>query len=258
MNSSKYALVLAIVLGVLAAFGVQQHMSSLEKRKDAEVKPVRVVFAKENIQEGEEIRQVVLETRDWPQLYVFDQLYYESDLDQLNGKIASSSIPQGTPLLKRLVEPKQGPAPSSGIPNGKRAFTLPIDAINGVAGMIKPGNTVDILAHLKDVSAQPARRGGGGGQTTATVAVLENVSILGVGPQAGRRWGGRRDAPADLSSVTVAVTPEQATLLLHVLKEGSICLMLRRDGEFAPATPPVVDSGNLMATIERLRQGGSR
>ncbi len=256
MNSSKYALVLAIVLGVLAAFGVHKHMSDSERKATDKVKPDKVLFAAQNIQEGQEIVLEFVETKDWPHDYVFDQLYYEGEKAGLIGKIASSSISAGTPFLKRLVEPKQGPAPAEGIPINRRAFTLPVDAITGVAGMIKPMDGVDVIAHLKDADAQGARKGGG--QSTTTITMLENIPVLAVGPQAGRRWGGRRDAQAEISSVTLSVTPEQATLLLHVLKEGSISLALRRKGETTSTVPPVVDSQNLLRTIERLRGAGGK
>ena len=55
--NSKYALVLAVVLGVVAAFAVQQHIARIEEDQRKANEPVPVVFAKEDILGGTQVRE---------------------------------------------------------------------------------------------------------------------------------------------------------------------------------------------------------
>ncbi len=146
-------------------------------------------------------------------------------------------------VLESNLAPKgAGRGLSAQIPPGMRAYTVKVpDVAQGVAGFILPGNHVDVLLSMEEISETNAT-----GVMTITTGVmtttlLENVEILAVDQ--------KMDAPSDnkvdtkdLRSVTLLVTPQQANQLDLGQNHGMLHLALRnrQDNEAAqtkPATP---------------------
>jgi pilus assembly protein CpaB len=111
------------------------------------------------------------------------------------------------------------------IPAGMRAFTISTPGVtSGVAGLIRPGNKVDVLLTSQD----------NGGPLTTTL--MKDVKILAVDL--------RIDAPAEnrinpnqLTSVTLLVTPDQAKMLALGQTKGILHLSLRGTEANQPAVP---------------------
>jgi Flp pilus assembly protein CpaB len=103
------------------------------------------------------------------------------------------------------------------LPVGMRAFTITISTPRaaGVAGLIQPGNKADVLLTTS----------GTDGHHTTTL--MENVKILAVDPRIVDAAENRVD-PNQLSSVTLVVTPQQASILALAQSKGVLHLSLRR------------------------------
>jgi pilus assembly protein CpaB len=115
-----------------------------------------------------------------------------------------------------------------------RAYSVKVpDVAQGVAGFILPGNRVDVLLSVGEISGGNNDTGGG-----STTTLLQNVEILAVDQ--------KMDAPADnkvdtkdLRSVTLLVTPQQANLLDLGQNKGMLHLSLRnREDTLAARTQP--------------------
>ena len=161
---------------------------------------------------------------------------------------------------------------AAAIPAGMRAMTLEVNEFTGVAGLVEPGNRIDVLARVKESDADKA------GDMTRTIA--QDVQVVAVGQTLTNRQavtdptsiGGdkakleadgqlpaSKAAAAPIRSITVLVTPEQAERLDLALgqnptmavrmslrspvdreatkTEGATLASLRVDaGEDAPAT----------------------
>lgn len=258
--NSKYALVLAVVLGVIAAFAVQDYIGKERQKSLDQVKPVQVVFSKDDIPAGTQLREEILESKDWPAGYLTGQLTAWSEVEKLVGKVAAQRIPGGNPVFLDAVQTKPLAPPTAALERGSRAFTISTDLISGVAGMIKPGSRVDVLAHVRDLEPSGGGRRGTPstqGAGTSTVTLLENLKVLGVGAYGGRHWGARGREETDASSVTVSVTPIQAGLLAYGQKQGPLTLILRGEGDLEQVQPPVVDSRTLLQMMQQARSGGA-
>jgi pilus assembly protein CpaB len=107
-----------------------------------------------------------------------------------------------------------------------RAYTIQAsgEAAN-VAGFVRPGNRVDVLLNLRGGS--PADTGGG-----STTTLLQAVEILAVDQVLDDVAGEKMDA-RDLRSVTLLVTPDQATLLDLGQNMGNLTLSLRNPEDLA-------------------------
>jgi pilus assembly protein CpaB len=109
------------------------------------------------------------------------------------------------------------------VPAGMRAFTISTPAAaSGVAGLILPGNKVDVLQTSQGKSG------------LLTTTLMEDVKILAVDPRIGAPAEDRVD-PNRLTSVTLLVTPDQATKLAQAQSTGTLHLSLRGPEANQPA-----------------------
>ena len=95
---------------------------------------------------------------------------------------------------------------------GKRAITVRVNDVVGVAGFALPGNKVDILVNTKDENDKPISK-----------IVLEQILLLAVAQDLGRD----ETKPKVVNAVTLEVTPEQAEKLDLARSIGTLSLALR-------------------------------
>jgi pilus assembly protein CpaB len=151
------------------------------------------------------------------------------------GQVASIDIPEGGVLVSSALA-KPTPVPVGvQVPTGMRAVSIPIDPVKGVAGLLHPGDKVDV------VSIPP--RGTGDPQA---YTFMRDIVVLAVGadivnPQsqavANAPPGAPTPPPAPAATVTLSVTPEQADILAAADLNTTIRLALRPPHERAQSQP---------------------
>ncbi len=141
-------------------------------------------------------------------------------------------------VLESNLAPKgAGRGLSALIPPSMRAYTVKVpDVAQGVAGFILPGNRVDVLLSMEEISETNAT-----GVMTITLlenVLLENVEILAVDQKIDAPSDNKVDTK-DLRSVTLLVTPQQANQLDLGQNHGMLHLALRnREDNKAAQTKP--------------------
>ncbi|MGC3974351.1 MAG: Flp pilus assembly protein CpaB [Nitrospira sp.] len=127
--------------------------------------------------------------------------------------------------LKRnelLLESKLAPVGATGgvaavtDPN-KRAMSVKVDDVIGVAGFIKPADHVDVM-----VTIEPP---GGKQGNSISKMILENVKVLAAGTQMERK--GKDEEPKQVQVITVEVDVEEAEKLALASTQGRLRLALR-------------------------------
>jgi pilus assembly protein CpaB len=133
-------------------------------------------------------------------------------------RFALARIARNEPLLRsKVAAPGHGGLLSTLLDKDKRAVTVRVDDVSGVAGFIQPNSRVDI-ALIRSES---------GGQSYSNI-ILQNVKVLAVDQVAGTL----PDRPAMLArAVTIEVTTEDAQKVLLAEKIGRLSLILRQPGE---------------------------
>lgn len=122
-----------------------------------------------------------------------------------------------------LYPPGEGPLLSAKLPPGHVAVTIETSsAAAALQGMVRPGERVDVIMTVSGNRAL-------GSDTTFTL--LENVMLLAVARNQDPRIETR-----ETSTVTVAVTPEEANKLVLARGKGDLHLALRgqKDGGRSP------------------------
>jgi pilus assembly protein CpaB len=112
----------------------------------------------------------------------------------------------------------QGASIAATLPDGRRAATVRINDVSGVAGFIQPNDSVDVLITRAAANAN--------GQQVTDV-LLQNVRVIALGQQANNDTG----QPVVASTATLEVAPLEAQKLALGQQAGSLSLVLRKPGQ---------------------------
>jgi pilus assembly protein CpaB len=204
-------LLLAIVAGVAAAIYAAGWVS-----QRANVASQHVVVAAVDIELGSKINPQMLTTVDWPSASVPAGAFRE--IQDVQDRVLKVGVLRGDAILDRKLAPAgtQGGL-SAVIAPGKRAMTVRVNDVIGVAGFALPGNYVDVM-----VNAQQDH-GKGEAPVPVSMTVLEQVLVLAVAQEANRD----DTKPKVVSAVTLELSPEDAEKLDLARSVGSLSLVLR-------------------------------
>ncbi len=222
---TAFVVLLAIVCGVSAAWGMRQLSRNKTIRLKTETVPIVVTTGK--IPRGGMVTDADIKVCQWPK-----GLLPEGAVTRVEDALERAAIVPlmpGEPILDvKLASKDAGRGLAALIPKGMRAYTIRASRVaSNVAGFILPGNRVDVLLTLKGRYNDDT----GGGSTTT---LLQAVEILAVDQQLDAPAENRID-PKGLRSVTLLVTPEQAGLLDLGQNMGQLTLSLRNPDDRSEA-----------------------
>ena len=210
-----------------------------------------LVVSTRDINEMETLDESMLELVELP--LDFAQPGSISVLEEAIGLVALAPIQKGEQILgNKIIKPGPVTGLSLQVTPQKRALTIPIDEMRGVAKLIKPGDRIDILAALD------LRSNSGNKKYVRTV--LQDVVILATGlnivnelPRLQEEVGSKNyikniRADADFSSITVEAPPGDIQRLVYILSTspGSLFISLRHPSD--RLKPKISD----VTTIESL------
>jgi pilus assembly protein CpaB len=176
----------------------------------------KVVVAAVDIEPGSKVNAEMLSTLDWPSGAVPPGAFKE--VKELQDRIVKVSVTRGEAMIERKLAPLGTLGGLSAvIAEGKRAMTVRVNDVVGVAGFALPGNYVDVMVNAQ----QDKDRGAEGKQISKTV--LERVLVLAVAQEAGRD----DTKPKVVSAVTLELSPEDSEKLDLARSVGTLSLVLR-------------------------------
>ncbi|SHE87897.1 Flp pilus assembly protein CpaB [Desulforamulus putei] len=231
---NKLIFILAIVFGLAAAFGVYQYLDNLKKSYRSSGNFKQVVVPKQTIGPKTMVTEQMVKVKDIPVELI--QPGTAMELNEVVGKITRTELyPEEPILLSRLHKDNDLEGGLSlTIPEGQRALTVAVDDVSGVAGLLRPGDHVDILVTFDHETEK----------TTLTSLLLQNISILAVGQSLDSAQKG--DKKVNTQTVTLAVKPDQAPPLTLASENGKIRLMLRSPREESTVSLPSARMQNLV------------
>jgi pilus assembly protein CpaB len=204
-------LVLALVTGLAAAVYAASWVS-----QRANIASTSVVVAAVDIELGSKINPQMLTTSSWPSESVPQDAF--KDIKELQDRVVKASVLRGEAIVNRKLSPvgtKGGL--SAVIAEGKRAMTVRVNDVVGVAGFALPGNYVDVMLNTQQDKAK------GESANQISITVLEQVLVLAVAQEASRD----ETKPKVVSAVTLELTLEDAEKLDLARSVGSLSLVLR-------------------------------
>jgi pilus assembly protein CpaB len=213
-------LLVAVLMGVLAAFLARAWL--LGQVRAANQSVGTIVVAAVPMQFGAAIsEEKVTEVRWAADVLPPGAFATKRDLFKDGRRVALTSIERDEPVLtSKVTAPGQRGSLSTLLDGGKRAVTVRVDDVRGVAGFIQPNDRVDVVL----IRTEGATAGQG-----YSDLILQNMKVLAIDQIAGQHQV--EQASAIVKAVTLEVTPEEAQKLLLATNIGRLSLILRQPGE---------------------------
>ena len=254
---TKLALLAAVVLGILAAIGVQKIISEKEREVAEKTRRVRIAIARETLNVGDLLQGSKVGGLDVEEAAVTDMHILFDQVKPYLGQTVMRKVPANNCLMKTyfIAAPEREEFSVKKVDRDMRAVTVGTDQVAGVAGLITPGSRVDVIGTF--------RVAGRGPETTATVVtkvIARNVQVLAVDNRTDARVplrpGRGGDADRGYSSITLHVNPLEASLLTFAQSNGKIAFTLRNlDDRTMEPVPDITlpEFDNLVAEADRRR-----
>lgn len=234
-------LLLALAAGGGLAYGTYNYMQSMQVRTES--LPTRpVVVAAADLELGAELRPDDLRVVEWPQNALPMGAF--SSPEEIVGRGLVMPVIQNEPILPmKLAGKDAGSGLPVVIPEGKRAVSVRVNEVIGVAGYVLPGTKVDVLA-----TASPTDKR----EDTTTKLVLSNVQVLAAGTKI--EQDGEQGKPMAVNVVTLLVTPEESEKLTLGATEGKIQLALRNPLDKDMPETPGIQPASLLGGARAARR----
>ena len=204
-------LFLALMVGLAAAVYAANWVSS-----QGSISSNKIVVAAVDIELGGRINPQMLTTTDWPSGSIPPGAF--KDIKELQDRVVKVSVMRGDVVLERKLAPigTQGGL-SAVIADGKRAMTVRVNDVVGVAGFALPGNYVDVMVNAQQDKGKSEEN------KQISKTVLEHVLVLAVAQESGRD----DTKPKVVSAVTLELTLEDSEKLDLARSVGTLSLVLR-------------------------------
>lgn len=225
--TSRVALAAGIACGLLAAVLSYWWLSAKERAFEALSAPAPALVASRFIGAGARLDKTLVAVKQIPRAYI--QAGALRAVDEADGQIALAPFAPGEQILANKLSTR-GVALALAVAPGKRALTIAVDAASGVAGLLKPGDLVDVFVSQDD-------------REPRTFVHVQAAPVLAVGrtfsaqPQEDER-GRMRESFA--STVTLELTPFEAEQLTHLEQTGRVKLALRAPGDREKIALPLI------------------
>lgn len=247
-NRRTVIIVAAVALAAVAAFATWRYLSGVNDKAFERAQLVTYFVADKDIERGlpgdramneHFIVKSSIPRKNYPARAI-------TDPKVLQGKVAVANIAAGVPIVEGDFADARTAIVSFAqrIPKGQQAVSISVDQVRGVAGLIVPGDKVNLLVTLDS------------GTNANTNVLLQNVSVIAVGQSAALQPG-EAAKPATATGqpvqtvqnaglITFSVPANEASKIVEAATLGQLYLTLVPP-DFSPAPVPVVNRGNLFS-----------
>jgi pilus assembly protein CpaB len=221
-----------------------------------------VLVATKDIPANTIVDESLIQKRQVPSTYM--QPGAIGDVEAVKGRVTAIPVPMGAQVINTYLQDSGRAALAFDVPRGRRAITIAVNDVTGVAGLARPGNFVDVLGTFS--FGRPTSYQGGqlvfADEKTETRLLLQNLQVAAVEKErkrdrpVPRRYTTVEEAEEraqaeqeeaiaaqqrSVSTVTLMATPDEAQQLVLAQEVGSLTLMLRSNIDAGQ----VVDLGSL-------------
>ncbi|MBD0422935.1 Flp pilus assembly protein CpaB [Streptomyces sp. NPDC052309] len=165
MNSRQRRGIILLILSVVCALGAFAGVLSVIRDVQSKVGPeVTAYRLKTNVEPYTALNASQFEKIEMPERWLSENAV--TDLDRIRGKIAVTTLKQGSLLQSDMIVDQPALQP------GQQEVAIMIDAATGVAGKITPGSTVNVYATFE---------GEREGDPAQSKIIVTNAKVLDVG-----------------------------------------------------------------------------
>jgi pilus assembly protein CpaB len=216
-SNNLIILAAAIALGGGAAYLARSLLQDQLKASAAYQPAAHVVIASEPLAFGAALTsENVIEIPWFTEMLPEGAFASKDDLLSGGRRTVLYPLKQGEPVLgSKVTGPGQRASLAALLEDGKRAVTVRVDDVRGVAGFVLPGDFVDIVVIADEISSR---------RQSYSDILLEHVKVLAIDQIASEE----EEKPKVAQAVTLEVTKEQAQKILLATNIGRVSLLLSR------------------------------
>jgi pilus assembly protein CpaB len=176
---------------------------------------VQVVVAQKEMRPKSTLTASMLAVREVPRAQANPDALHT--VDEAVGRLVKENMLAGEQVLgSRLYARDEKPGLTFAIPPGKRAVSVAVNEVIGVAGFIKPGDHVDVLSTFDEEVVGK----------TVTVTVLQDVEVLAIS-----QLMEDKDPNAQVATTaTLSLSLDEAEKITLAEERGKLRLVLRPAG----------------------------
>src|SRR5215831_9787445 len=211
-----FALVLALVTSVLVFSWMQNEKNRLMAAPIPIIKNPQVLVVTADLAWGTKLTPEMMQMQEVP-AGMLPEGHFTS-LEAIKDRVLRVDVKRNELLLESKLAPvgTTGGVAAVTDPN-KRAMSVKVDDVIGVAGFIKPNDRVDVMVTIEPENGKQSQ--------TISKMILENVKVLAAGTQMERK--GKDEEPKQVQVITVEVDVEEAEKLALASTQGRLRLALR-------------------------------
>lgn len=253
--------VIALLFGGLAYFGSQRYLAestaAIEAQWRSRYSPVKVLVFARDLPAGHTLRADDLARREVPAAFVPAGSIDESALEQALARQLLIAVGAGEPISTTQLASPDGRTLAARLQAGTRAMTVPVDDISSQAGLIRPGDRVDLL--LAEERTEESER------CLSVSPLMQSLNVIATGQyqqdplraESARLEPSQRGPTREMqySTLTFDVSPEQAQKLALALRVGELIPMLRAVDDDATMELSTLTSGKADCTARPERSG---
>ena len=228
-TSNVVVLLIAVVMGALAAFLAR---AWLQGQSQGSTSGGAILVAAVPLEPGTAISEDKIAVVPWGGSVIPEGAFPSKEAFLKNGnRAALSPIGRNEPILRAKVTAPGESLLTSLLDKNKRAVTVRVDDVRGVAGFIQPGNRVDVVM-ITSINGQ-----------NHSGIILQNVKVLAVDQVAGQQI---EKSATVAKAVTLEVTPDEANKVTLASNVGRLSLILRRSGESTAEVGRIITDRDLL------------
>lgn len=220
-NRNLGILAIAVVLGLIAVILANSYFSGVEQQQERVAQQqqlARIVVATQALEFGAPLTRENLRLANFPADAVPQGAFTTVEQALQGGRVALRPIVPGEPVLADKVSGTDGRAVlAANLPPGMRAISVPITAVTGVSGFVRPGDTVDVIL-TRQIPGDGAES-----QDIMSDVILERVPVLAINQTASEK----ETAPQVGNTATLQVDLYHAQKLVVANRIGTLSLALR-------------------------------
>jgi pilus assembly protein CpaB len=235
------------VLAAIAGVAAYSYLTSAQDRANKNAALVQVFVVKKDIPKalpgdqaisGGYIKQDKIQAKFRPSTALNNE-------QAIRGKVSLTQLAANTVLVDgQFVEPRVAQLTNSErIPKHRVAITVQLDQVHGVAGLLVPGDKVDLMIEYKAATGGAAAAANTLGGSSGNIRLLyQNVDILFIG-QAAAPQPGETTAAANPGSnlITFDVPADAAQKIGLAQEKGAIYATLVPPDNQAIGVPPTAE-----------------
>lgn len=217
----------ALAAGGGAAYFARSYISN-EVRSERQQLQARyqhrsVLVAKSDLAPGSVLSAQTVALRDVPKTFLHTEAIAAERWNDTAGRVLATAVRSGETILSSHLAQGPGAGFSAQLPSGMRALTFPVNEEASIAGMLAPGDRIDILFTTTAANE------------SVTVPLLLGVPVIATGL---RTQSNENSLPGKLQgpfrTITVCVTPADAAKITLAQEAGRVTVALRQPQDETP------------------------